>query len=247
MSQTLSLAGSLALDFLRHRLMVFLLLLFPLLIILMAVEGAPDQPVPLVLDGRPVTPIPAPEAIQVLSFSMTAVVLVGALTGFFTGFQLRSIGPRLEVVGLGRSQVAAAQTLVLLGVDVFVVVFSGNVSRFWVRPDSLLTHYGSLFLAAVLFNIIGLLLSRLVDTRAMGLNLLLALAVLDTAFLENPVLSRRFEEDWIGIMPAHRPVELLYGGAFAGQSLWSLDSVYVLAYASVLLLLLVAVGRRSRH
>jgi len=241
-----SLAGFLALDFLRHRLMVFLLLLFPLLIIFMAVQGAPDQPVPIHLDGDLVVPMPAPEEIQVLSFTMTAVALVGALTGFFTGFQLKSLTMRLEVLGVKPWQVGLAQAIVLVGVDVFVVAFAGNVSRFWIEPVAPGWHYGALLLGTFVFTLFGLILARVADSRALGLNVILAVAVLDTAFLENPVLSRRFTEGWLDILPAHRPVQLLYRAGFTGQDLWGVDAAAAVLYSLVLSGILIAVMRIER-
>lgn len=69
----------------------------------------------------------------------------------------------------------------------------------------------------------------------------LTLAILDTSFLENPVLSRRYDDWWTALMPAHGPLRMIFRSAYETGVSWTFDLKYVFLYEIVLINLYIIV------
>lgn len=69
----------------------------------------------------------------------------------------------------------------------------------------------------------------------------LTLAILDTSFLENPVLSRRYDDWWTALMPAHGPLRMIFRSAYETGVSWTFGLKYVFLYEIVLINLYIIV------
>ncbi|MFW9990602.1 MAG: hypothetical protein ACFFD4_00955 [Candidatus Odinarchaeota archaeon] len=246
MNKTLYLTTYYGRSFLREKILLVLLLLFPILLIAVAAMSAPDGTLPIELDGTLIDP--APQAGEVLAIlnSTTALVFVASITSFFMAFQLKSVLPRLRNAGYGDFQIAMALVTLMMIVNLYVTAFVSVLALNWISPHDFVGYMLSLFLSSVIFSTIGLVLASLVDTRTFGLISILTLAVLDTAFLENPIYSRRYDEAWTGLMPAHGTVKMLFRSTFDIGTHWTGDLVSVLFYELVLILIYLVVVKKSQ-
>jgi len=102
-----------------------------------------------------------------------------------------------------------------------------------------------LLMGAEIFSVIGLLAAKIVDSKSLGLNIILTLAILDTAFLENPVFSRRYDEWWIDLMPSHRAISMILKSSFELSSEWLSDLRYTFLYLIILIIVYVVALRKN--
>lgn len=219
-------------NFLRDKGVVISLVALPLLLMSVAKKSAPKDPIQFTLDSKML--VTDSEVMILALYALTSVVLVAAVTSFFLAFNMKTLLPRLRIVGYTTGEIAGAffilASLVNLISVIFVWMYSLNAID--IRdPNGFLI---SLSLVAIIMSIFGLLTAELVSSRTLGLYVILSLAIIDTAFMENPVFSRRYNDDWIGFMPSHHSLTILLRSIFDTGINWSDGLISVGIYIVIL-------------
>ncbi len=215
---------------LRERTLLFIVVLFPIILILAAAASAPERALPLVLDGNPITPAPDADEVVVALYSITATALVMSILSFFAAFQLKHLIPRLKIQGYSLMSMILALVALLIVVDIFVSFLVTVLAVTWIQPHDYWGIFVSMLLGGLLFGSLGILIAYMVDSKHLGLNVILTIAVIDTGFLENPLYSRRYDEEWMRFMPAFGPVRMLLRATFDTGTAWTSELLQVLAY-----------------
>lgn len=219
----------------REKFIVGLIIILPILLILSGAMSAPDRDIAMVLEGNMIQPLPKARDISVILYVMTALVLTSSIISFFLGMNLKYIIPRLKQSTYTSFEITSSFLLVVIILDVIMTVLVISFSLIWLDIDNLFGFFLGLFLSAIIFSTIGLIIANIADTSSLGLYLILTLSVLDTGFLENPIYSRRYSEDWMGLMPTHHSIQLLFRSFFDVGVAWSEGIGLILVYELILL------------
>jgi hypothetical protein len=241
MNRSLGLASYFFRSFNRDRLIVVFLTAFPLILVSSAAASAPPGTLPLRIDGSFLNPPPDAEGLLVLLYASTAVVFIASITSYFVAFQLKSVVPRLRIQGYTSTEIVVAFISLTLSIDLFSSLVVSFFSLRWVEVMDFAGYVSGLVIISIIFSTIGLIVAELVNTKTMGLNTLLTLSILDTSFLENPVFSRRYDEWWTDLMPAHRPLKMIFRSAYETGASWTLDLNYVILYEAILITIYILV------
>ncbi len=231
----------------REPTLLVIIFLFPLILIIVSASSAPEGTLPLTIDGEIIQPFPQADEVTVLLYSTTAIVLVVSIVSFFTGFHLKTVYPRLKISGYSSLEIGAALILLLFIINALVTIIVTLFTLNWVTPNDFTGYFASLFLSAIIFSLLGLIIASLVDTKALGMNAILTLAVIDAGFLENPVYSRRYDESWMDIMPAHRTIQSLFRATYDTGTSWTNELFFILAYIAVILAIYAIVLRLTKR
>jgi hypothetical protein len=232
-----SLVISLIKVFSKEKSVLVALIIFPLILIGSAAASAPEGVLPLSIEGVQVYPPVEAETLLVLLYSLTSIVFVASISSFFLFYQLKAVLPRLRISGYSNYDIVIGFTFVTFAINLAAVVLISNFSLVWVNVRDYFGYSVGLFLGAVIFSIIGLLTAKIVDSKTLGLNSILTLSILDTAFLENPVFSRRYDAWWIDVMPSHRSLSIILKSSFELGSKWTSDLSFVSFYFLILVMI----------
>ncbi|MFW9856814.1 MAG: hypothetical protein ACFFFG_17330 [Candidatus Thorarchaeota archaeon] len=246
MSTVINLSAGIVKNFAREKAIVLLLLMFPILMVIMAVASAPDSMVPLELDDTLVLPPPSGEEVAVILYSITALVFVTSITSFFVSFQLRSVVPRLRILGYSNFKIIASFVLVVVLISALSTIAITIVGTQWVSPIDWGGYIFSLFAGAIIFSTIGLIVAELVDSKELGLYLILTLGAIDTGFLENPIYSQRYNDPGLAIMPGNVPIHMLLRASFETSKSWMVGLQAIVLYEIFLIGIYLVVKRLFR-
>ncbi len=230
--------------FLRERGVIISLVILPLLLQVSAQAAAPKSDILMKFDGSTFTS--SGVTLNLMLYSLTAVVIVASISSFFLAHNLRNTSARLKLQGYSSlSLIIGLLTLVIL-IDVFIVtvIYLYDVAIISVRSD--IGFFVSLVSIAVIFSTIGIILASVSDSKSLGLYLILTLGVVDTAFIENPVLSRRYNDNWIDFMPSHGSVKMLFRSVYDTGTAWT-ESIYLIIIYEIGLLLVLWLYNRYRN
>ncbi|OLS20399.1 MAG: hypothetical protein HeimC2_37510 [Candidatus Heimdallarchaeota archaeon LC_2] len=233
MGKFIPLAIYISKNFFREKSVVILLVVLPLILLNSADMSAPDLDIALELDDT-TTQVEA-DALLIILYAMTAVVFTAATTSYFVVFNNKNLVPRLIVSGFSRLQITFSMLLIILGVNLIVSLIVWIYVLYSVEVINEFGFFVGLFLGSFIFSTIGLILGDSVQNKTLGLYTLLTLGMLDTAFLENPVLSRRYNEGWIFVMPARASVEILLRSSVNSGVNWSDGLINALIYELILI------------
>lgn len=241
MNRTLLLTSYFGRSVIRERIIVVLIVILPVLLVFTGAASAPDRDITLILDDQIITP-PAVE-ISVALYAVTAMVLIASIVSFYLGFNLKHIADRLQQVNYNSSEISLSFILVMFVINLIMTVAISLFSLFWVDVVEFCGYFMGLFLASIIFSTLGLIIAELVDTTTLGLYGILTLAVFDTAFLENPIYSRRYTETWISIMPTHEPIQLILRTFFDTGRHWFSNIGFIIIYELVLFVTYLVISR----
>ncbi|MHA1945210.1 MAG: hypothetical protein ACXAC6_11090 [Candidatus Hodarchaeales archaeon] len=244
MNTIFSLSSGMVKNFTREKTITLLLILFPVLMVVIAVASAPDGSLPIEIDGVMVLPPPSGEVVAVLLYSMTSAVFVTSITSFFVSFQLRSVVPRLRVLGYSNFKIAISFVLIIVMISGLTTLAVTAIGSLWVTPRDWAGYIIALFFGAIIFSTIGLIIAELVDSKELGLYLILTLGIIDTAFLENPVYSRRYNDSRLSFMPGHEPIQMLLRSTFDVNISWISNLLSLLLYQLILIGIYLLIRRR---
>lgn len=234
MGKFILLASYISKNFFREKSIVILLIFLPLILLNSADLSAPDQNIPVELDDT--TTMVEADALLIILYAMTAVVFSAATTSYFIVFNNKNIVPRLQVSGFSRMQISLSMLLIILGLNLIVSLIVWIFVLYSVEVINKLGFFVGLFLGSFIFSTIGLILGDSIQNKTLGLYTLLTIGMLDTAFLENPVLSRRYNESWIIVMPAQASVEILLRSSVNSGVEWTEGLFTALIYELILIL-----------
>ncbi len=221
----------------REKAAVALIVFFPILIVLVAATTSPEGTYNLAIDGAFAQPAPTFESITVILYSLTAIAFVSSIVSFLLSFQLKSLIPRMQVIGYPRWKLSLSYLLVTFAISVVVAVVVTMISFIWVEPKSEIGFFLSLFLANVTFAILGLIVANLSKSKEIGLYTILTIAFMDIGFLENPVFSKRADEAWLKYMPGNYLVRMALRATYFSGSDWIKDVGFIIGYQLVLILI----------
>ena len=219
----------------REKFIVGLIIVLPIILILSGAMSAPDRNIALVLEGKLIQPAPTAVDISVILYVMTSLVLTSSIVSFFLGMNLKYIIPRLKQASYSSIEIILSFLIVVTILDLVMTTMVISFSLIWLEIDDLFGFFIGLFLSAIIFSTIGLIVANIADTTSLGLYLVLTLSVLDTGFLENPIYSRRYNEDWMGYMPTHHSIRLIFRSFFEVGADWMEGIGSILIYELVLL------------
>jgi len=214
----------------RETTMDIVMLLFPIILLLAAVYSSPEGVIPLVLDGELVTPAPNAIDVTVIIYSVTAIAFLSSLMSFFISFELKTVTPRLKVMKYSSIDIGTALIVLIVLFNLGFTALITSFTLYWVEPTDIFGYTLSIYLISIIFSILGLIFSHLINTKSLGILILLTVVTLDTGFLENPVLSRRYNDPFMDYMPSHKGLESLFRSAFNIGKNWTTNMPFILAY-----------------
>ena len=230
----------------REAVMNLVMVLFPVILLLAAIYSSPEGTVPLVFDGKLLDPLPRALDVTIIIYSVTAVAFLASIMSFFISFELKKVMPRLRIMNYSSLEIGLALiTLIALFNLNFTLIITA-LTLYWVKPISLIGYVISIYLTAVIFSLFGFIFSRLVDTKSLGILLLLTIVTMDTGFLENPVLSRRYNDAFMDFMPSHKGIESLFRSTFNTGKNWTVDLPFIFIYIITMLVIYLIILRLRR-
>lgn len=236
-----SLVRYLGLGFLRERGLVITLVVLPVLLLVTGRISAPAAEVVFFIDSNLIAS--SSETMLLSLYALTAVVLVASVSSFSFNFSSKNVVPRLSLVGYPAVGIGSAFLLLVGGINLLAV------GATWVYVVKVMDVHDPLGLfiglvsASIIFSTVGLILSDLTDSKTLGLYLILTLAVMDTAFIENPVFSRRYDDAWVDFMPSHHSLTMILRSVYDTGVDWTSILPDLLAYELVLIFLLFLIRR----
>lgn len=245
MNNTIILSSFFGRTVVRDRIIIFLIAVLPTLLVFAGAASAPERDITVILDGQIITPLPSAVEISVALYAVTAVVLVASIVSFYLGFNLKHLTGRLQQVNYKSSEINFSFIIVMLVVNFIMTTAISLFSLQWVTVTNFIGYFTGLLLASIIFSTLGLIIAELVDTTTLGLYGILTLAVLDTAFLENPIYSRRYNESWISIMPTHESIQLILRTIYDTGTTWTDNIVFILIYELVLILIYLLISKNN--
>jgi hypothetical protein len=237
MKNTILLSKYFAKTLIRDKVVVSLILFLPVILVFAGAASAPNRELMLVLDDQIINPFPTAKEISVTLYTITAVVLVASLVSFFLGFNLKKLIPRLKQVNYTSLEIVLSFIAVMLVINLSMSLVVGLFSLIWIDVNNYFGFMVGLILSSIIFSTLGLIIAELVDTTTLGLYGILVVAVLDTGFLENPVYSRRYNEDWISIMPSHESIQLVLRTVLDTGTDWTNNLFFIIGYEMILIIL----------
>ncbi|MHA2238129.1 MAG: hypothetical protein ACXAB2_07135 [Candidatus Hodarchaeales archaeon] len=90
-----------------------------------------------------------------------------------------------------------------------------------------------------------MLVAEIVDTKELGLYLILTLGVIDTAFLENPIYSKRYNDPGLALMPSHESIKMLLRSVFDLDISWLVNLPGILLYEIALIVIYLLLKRKK--
>ncbi len=243
-----TLLKSIGLNFSREKIIVALLVVLPFVMLTAATATMPDQTLDIKIEGVSITPAPTAKSVSVALYALTTVGFIAALTTFFINFQLKKVRPRLQIAGYSSTSITSALIIITAIVSTIVTLTVLFFGFLWFTPSSLIGYTVSLVMGAIIFSTIGLILSTVLESKELGIYILLTLVLLDTGFVEHPFYSRRWDDPYLIILPAHHVVRMVMRSSFApsGVSPWYRLLPFALFYEAILIaILLFFVKRKS--
>lgn len=237
MGKVSSLIRYLGTGFLRERSLVLTLVVLPILLLVTGRISAPADMVAFTMDSTLI--ISNSETMLLSLYALTAVVLVASVSSFSFSFNFKPVVPRLTLLGYQTVEISFAFLLLVGGINLFAVGVT------WLYVTSVMDVqdpfglFVGLVFASIIFSTIGLILSDLTTSKTLGLYLVLTLAMMDTAFIENPVFSRRYNDKWVDLMPSHHSLTIILRSVYETGTDWSSILPQVLLYELILVLFLI--------
>ncbi len=243
-----TLLKSIGLNFSREKVIIGLLIVLPFIMLTAATATMPDQTLDIRIEGVPITPPPTAKSVSVALYALTTVGFIAALTTFFINFHLKRVRPRLQIAGYSSASITTALIIITAIVSTIVTLTVLFFGFLWFTPSSLIGYTVSLVMGAIIFSTIGLILSTVLESKELGLYVLLTLVLLDTGFIEHPFYSRRWDDPYLIILPAHHVVRMVMRSSFApsGVSPWYTLLPFALFYEVVLIAILLFFVKRKR-
>ncbi len=249
MKRSLQLSTFIGKTLFREKVIFFLIISMPILLVFAGAASAPSGTLSFQLDGNLLSPAPNAKEVSVTLYSLTAVVLVSSIVSFFLGFNIKNLIPRLKQVKYSSLDISLAFVFVMVITNILMTVSIGLFSFIWVTPSNYTGYFMGIFLSSILFSIIGLIIAEIVDTSTLGIYLVLTLAIMDTGFMENPVYSRRYDSNFITIMPSHESLQMVLRSTFDTSVNWYSNLWFIILYGIGLImiyLLIIKIDVRSK-
>jgi hypothetical protein len=212
----------------REKIIVMLIFLLPVILVIAGVGGTPDRDLVILLDTKFIQ-VEILE-ISVILYTVTAIALTSSVVSFFLSYNVKQVIPRLIQSNYSRLQIVLSFIIVIMIINLFLTIAIAFFSLIWILEIIFIGYIIGLFLTSIIFSTLGLILAELVDTLTLGLIGILTLAVLDTAFLENPIYSRRYNEDWMFLMPSHESIQLIFRALLDTGVHWSANLLFIIGY-----------------
>lgn len=227
----------------RRPLFLVLLVLLPLWFISRAI--AVTEPVPRQIG------LPGGSSIETTmrdihgaDMALIAVGLLVGLCGVFLMLAAREADRRLVVAGFRPSEAIIARLLVLLAVTMVVVSVALAVTawKFGVRQWPLFALATTL--TGVEFGALGALAGALLG-RVAAVYVILFASMIDLGIAQNPMFGDGEPDGWAAALPGWAPTRVAMDAAFSGSFHAGAELVAAVAWAGVLLAVVVLVLRRS--
>lgn len=241
MNKALSLTRYLGLGFLRERGLIFTLVVLPVLLLVTGRISAPADKVFFTMDSNLI--ISSSETLLLSLYALTAVVLVSSVSSFSFSFSSKNVLPRLNILGYDALEIGSAFLLLVGGINLFAVGATWIYVITIIDVNDPLGLFIGLVFASIIFSTVGLIISDLTVSKTLGLYLILTLAMMDTAFIENPVFSRRYNDAWVDLMPSHHSLTIILRSVYETGTDWYSIVPQTIAYELVLIFLLFLVRK----
>lgn len=190
----------------RNRLALVILLLFLPLWIFLADRVASADPIPFSL--RPVghsVLVPA-TAIAQISGGLQAIALLVGFMMFIATARSAAFDRRLVQAGYPRLALVLAKITALLLVGLAVAVYTTAWMQLYWRPQQLILLAASLFLVALIYGGIGIMLAAVLRSEVAAMFLLIMISLIDIA-LQNPVSNTKASSPLVSVLPAYGPMQ----------------------------------------
>lgn len=157
--------------------------------------------------------------LSLLTAGLYAITLIVGFMLFASTRKNTQFDRRLVLCGYPQSLLILAKLTALFAVAVLVSLYTGIVLfAFW-QPDSFLLVWLGLFLSALCYGALGLLLGVLVRGELEGFFLIIMISLIDTS-LQNPLGNPVANQDFLKWFPSYAPMQFAVAGAFAKVMPW---------------------------
>jgi ABC-2 type transport system permease protein len=186
----------------RNRLALVILLFFLPLWIFLAYRIAPKNPIPFFLRpvGHPVM-VPA-TAIAQISGGLQAIALIVGFMMFISTARSTAFDRRLVQAGYPRLALVLAKITALALAAVAVTVYTTAWMHLYWRPQQLVLLAASLFLVALIYGGIGIMLAAIVSSELAAMFLLIMISFIDLG-LQNPIANTESASPLLSVLPAY--------------------------------------------
>ena len=226
-------------SFFRDKGILALIVVLPLILISFASAGALEGD--FVLEFDAIHASFKAVSLLVVLYSVTAIVFVSSISSFFISFNIKHLIPRLQNVGYSYIHISIGFITIILSINLFITVFVFLYIDYLIDILDPIGLFIGFFVSSFIYSILGLIIAELVNTKMLGIYLILTIGMLDTAFLENPVFSRRYGEAWIGLMPGNQPIKMAIRSIFDTGVFWYDDCIFVLVYLLALIVIYIII------
>jgi hypothetical protein len=210
-----------ALDVVRNRVALLLLLLAPVVLFAVVWVTTGERDIPFELSAAGAGTLHGSERqLSLLFIALTAITGVAAFLGFLLVLTPLAADRRLVFEGYRPGELLLARLMVMAGLATVVAVWVGALLMLLAEPARSLGVPAGLLLAAVVYGAIGMLIGALVRRELEGMLVILLLVNIDAGWLQNPALYAHAQQrQLIRLLPAHHPSQIVMGSAFSDASL----------------------------
>lgn len=221
----------------RERSAMVMIIFFPVLFVLIAGITSPEGTYPLVLNEKMINPEPTFKEITIILYSLTAIAFVSSIVSFFLSFQMKKVLPRFQVLGYPSWYLNVSYIIVTVVLSSIVALIVSLIAFNWIEPKSLIGIVVSLFLVAITFALLGLIIANISKTKEIGLYIVLTISFIDIGFLENPTFSNRANDKWLEYLPGNAPVKMIFHSTYHSGSTWLNPLGFILVYQLILIII----------
>jgi hypothetical protein len=208
-----------ALDLVRNRTAVVLLLVIPLILFALIHVTTGEREIAFELSAAPGLRSGSERELSILFIALTAISGLSAFLAFM--LVLRPIGTdrRLVFEGYRPAELLLAKLAVLAGIALVVAGWVTALLPIFGRLPLSPGIFAGFLLASLIYGAIGLALGAVARREIDGMLAILLLINIDAGWLQNPVFyAHAHQQQLIRLLPAHQPGQLAMLSAFSDEA-----------------------------
>ncbi len=209
-----------ALELMRNRIAVTLLLVLPTVFYLVVYATTGDRPIDFQLSATGREVLNASERdLSMLFIGMASISGVSAFLAFVLVLRPGITDRRLVFEGFHPLQLLLAKMLVVLVAALGVAFYITALLPLFFKPPRGVGVFAGFFLASLVYGGLGMAVGAVARRDLEGILFILLLVNIDAGWLQNPVFyGHAHNQGLIRILPGHHPGQVSMVSAFTGQA-----------------------------
>ncbi|MFJ3306932.1 ABC transporter permease [Streptomyces sp. NPDC086549] len=229
----------------RNRLALWLVALYLPIWLTLSYLMIPAQRVRYVLRAPGETLWAQGNELSQISGALNAVTQIVGFMMFSVTFNTSAFDRRLALAGYPRTYLVTAKTCVLITLSALISGYATTaMTLFWhqQRPAVLAL---SIFLAAITYGALGVLLGTLVRGELEGMFLILMISIADVG-LQNPIANHAADNGYIRVLPIYGAMQAATAGGFSTTTPLTHLALQLTWFAALTALGLIVFHRNTR-